>query len=204
MTYLSDTLTVGLVLILLFGSIALFLYTRIQQAEQKLSLLESILLDLKMAAEIKSYQELPTDPLSSSATHTADSCIVDLSSPVLSESYTPFEASPPQQSPQQSQPSQEEKDSTEEITLSVEKEYEPFEDHIPVSSSHSVASTEYELMTVKELQALAKMRGVVGSSSLKKSGLIEALKASDEQPKETDLSQVSSFVEDRAEVSDEF
>jgi hypothetical protein len=55
MTSLSDTLTVGLVLVLLFGSIALYLYTRIQQAEQKISLLESILLDLKMSSEIKSY-----------------------------------------------------------------------------------------------------------------------------------------------------
>jgi hypothetical protein len=59
MTSLSDTLTVGLVLVLLFGSIALYLYTRLQQAEQKISLLESILLDLKMSAEIKSYSELP-------------------------------------------------------------------------------------------------------------------------------------------------
>ena len=36
MTSLSDTLTVGLVLVLLFGSIALYLYTRLQQAEQKI------------------------------------------------------------------------------------------------------------------------------------------------------------------------
>ena len=57
MTSLSDTLTVGLVLVLLFGSIALYLYTRLQQAEQKISLLESILLDLKMSAEIKSYSD---------------------------------------------------------------------------------------------------------------------------------------------------
>ena len=59
MTTLSDTLTISLVLLLLFGSVALYLYTRIQQAEQKLSLLESILLDLKMSSEVKSYAELP-------------------------------------------------------------------------------------------------------------------------------------------------
>ena len=64
MTSLSDTLTVGLVLVLLFGSIALYLYTRIQQTEQKISLLETILLDLKMSAEIKSYSELPATELS--------------------------------------------------------------------------------------------------------------------------------------------
>ena len=69
MASLSDTLTVGLVLVLLFGSIALYLYTRIQQAEQKISLLESILLDLKMSSEVKSYSELPAhEPIS--ANHT--------------------------------------------------------------------------------------------------------------------------------------
>ena len=61
MTSLSDTLTVGFVLVLLFGSIALYLYTCIQQSEQKISLLESILLDLKMSAEFKSYTELPAE-----------------------------------------------------------------------------------------------------------------------------------------------
>ena len=63
MTSLSDTLTVGLVLVLLFGSIALYLYTRIQQTEQKISLLETILLDLKMSGEIKSYSELPASEI---------------------------------------------------------------------------------------------------------------------------------------------
>ena len=52
MNNISDTLTIGLVLVLLFGSIALYLYTRIQQSEQKINLLESILLDLKMSNEI--------------------------------------------------------------------------------------------------------------------------------------------------------
>jgi hypothetical protein len=61
MTTLSDTLTVGLVLVLLFGSIALYLYTRVQQSEQKLSLLEGILLDLKMSSEVNSYTELPAE-----------------------------------------------------------------------------------------------------------------------------------------------
>lgn len=103
MTYLSDTLTVGLVLILLFGSIALFLYTRVQQAEQKLSLLESILLDVKMASAIKSYEELPLDPVISSVSNScssvsSDSCVIDVSNKTdnapVTDSYTPFEENP--------------------------------------------------------------------------------------------------------------
>jgi hypothetical protein len=85
MTSLSDTLTVGLVLVLLFGSIALYLYTRIQQAEQKISLLESILLDLKMSAEIKSYSELPAE-------NTSQKVSGGFSTEHNDNSYQPFES----------------------------------------------------------------------------------------------------------------
>lgn len=55
MSTLSETLTFGLILLLLVGSVCLYLYTRIQQVEQKLSLVESILLELKMTSEFKNY-----------------------------------------------------------------------------------------------------------------------------------------------------
>jgi hypothetical protein len=184
MTYLSDTLTVGLVLILLFGSIALFLYTRIQQSEQKVSLLESILLDLKMAAEIKSYQEMPLDEVTPIAAAAASSvsvcvepesaCVVEVSSPETSEEYTPFEEK--------------------------EEAYTPFEESSP-ETEKTTASTDYESMTVKELQALARMRGLSLSSSLKKSGIVEALKNADAQSEEPVSS--SAFMENNAQVSDE-
>lgn len=52
---LSESLTLTLVLMLVFGSVCLYLYTRITQAEQKISLIESILLDLKMASDLRSF-----------------------------------------------------------------------------------------------------------------------------------------------------
>ena len=67
MSYLGDTLTIGLILILLFGSIALYLYTRVQQTEQKVGLLESIVLDLKLTGEIQSFAEPVSAPSSSVA-----------------------------------------------------------------------------------------------------------------------------------------
>ena len=51
MNGLSDSLTVGLVLALVFGALVFYLYTRIGQIEKRVSLSENILLDLKMATE---------------------------------------------------------------------------------------------------------------------------------------------------------
>ena len=58
---LSESLTLTLVLLLVFGSVCLYLYTRINQAEQKISLIESILLDLKMASDLRSYERVNND-----------------------------------------------------------------------------------------------------------------------------------------------
>jgi hypothetical protein len=51
MNGLSDSLTIGLVLALVFGALFFYLYSRLSQAEKRVSLTENILLDLKMATE---------------------------------------------------------------------------------------------------------------------------------------------------------
>ena len=203
MTYLSDTLTVGLVLVLLFGSIALYLYTRIQQSEQKISLLESILLDLKMSSEVRSYSELPAVEEQSSAP-------VPESRPA---SYEPFKEDDEEFSslPFSSEPSTNVLGDSS-ITLTVLEE-EPNEveeyknvvaDVVNHESSSESKLTNYENMTLKELQSLAKSRGITGASTMKNGSLVEALKTSDRSSavKPGSLSS-SSFLESSASVSDE-
>lgn len=51
MNPVGDTFTVGIVLLLLIGAVAFYLYTRIGQVEKRINLLENILLDLKVATE---------------------------------------------------------------------------------------------------------------------------------------------------------
>jgi hypothetical protein len=51
MNFLSESLTVGVLLTLVFGAIFFYLYTRIAYTEKRLSLIESILLDIKMTTE---------------------------------------------------------------------------------------------------------------------------------------------------------
>jgi hypothetical protein len=203
---LSDTLTIGLVLVLLFGSIALYLYTCIQQSEQKVSLLESILLDLKMSAEVKSYTELPMD--------------TDRPIEVVSSNST---ASTPSNASQASQASQA-------SDTANEESYEPFDDHIEEDETSAETlpaeeaididdyksaiaeaveepslSPNYEAMSLKELQTLAKSRNIVGVT--KKGPLIEALKTSDRsslvKPSAMNAVGSNSFLETSASVSDE-
>lgn len=191
MTSLSDTLTVGLVLVLLFGSIALYLYTRIQQAEQKISLLESILLDLKMSAEIKSYSELPADNNSE--------LVGRFSTEHSNNTYQPFNevddtdddddvypgavagsASPLKgRSPAPSVSGSVNDSSDNEVTEYKSIIADAVKEEVDIVESSSKISANYEAMTLKELQTLAKTRGISGAGSMKKNSIIEALKTSD-------------------------
>lgn len=198
MTSLSDTLTVGLVLVLLFGSIALYLYTRIQQAEQKISLLESILLDLKMSSEIKSYSELPADQ-EQGASRTAHSSTEQSAGnyapfsedndenddsddyypgAVVGESTQPKSGSPtPSVSGSVNDSSDNEVNQYKSIIAEAVKDEQPAETE--AKEIDAKVSVNYESMSLKELQTLGKTRGITGAGSMKKSAIIEALKTSD-------------------------
>jgi hypothetical protein len=191
MTSLSDTLTVGLVLVLLFGSVALYLYTRIQQAEQKISLLESILLDLKMSSEIKSYTELPASSglqKGGSSTekelnhYTPYDDTDDMEAVENMEELAETEIKSKATTPTPSVSSRENDENDVEQYKSVVAEAFKSEDsgnqqgELPFASKISV---NYESMTLKELQTLGKTRGISGASSMKKGAIIDALKNSD-------------------------
>ncbi len=199
MTSLSDTLTVGLVLVLLFGSIALYLYTRIQQTEQKISLLETILLDLKMSSEIKSYSELPASEIPEMATGGGS-----LTTEPVAE-YKPFDdsdaedddvypgatlgsSSPVKHVSPASSVSGADNDTFDYKNVIAEA----------VKEDTSKVSANYESMTIKELQTLAKTRGITGAGSMKKGAVIEALKTSDRSSSSVEPGSsgaISSFLE---------
>lgn len=198
MSALSDTLTIGLVLVLLFGSIALYLYTRIQQAEQKITLLESILLDLKMSSEVKTYSELPA----SDDTYATS----DMSN---AAPYKPFAESEEQTYPELGDDDEDDADEHKSEASSRSSVRSPVKDTVAatddmefyksvvdsaVASSvpdvtsqstgaqvaqASTISRNYEAMTIKELHSLAKQRGITGATVMKKNAIIEALKTSD-------------------------
>ena len=188
MNFVSDALTIGLVLILLFGSIALYLYTRIQHSEQKINLLESILLDLKMGNEIKSYTELPADEDGQEQDQHQDQEQAHVQSKsvaaVSQESYSPFVDEVSEE--------QEEQEEQEASLISVLDNKEVEHANIKSNSLSSISidmplasssmdqkpmdsKVNYDSMTLKELQAAAKSKGVTGVHT--KAQLTKALKA---------------------------
>ena len=183
MSYLGDTLTVSLILVLLFGSIALYLYTRVQQTEQKVSLLESIVLDLKLTGEIQPFNDLPdhlhhdlspvspASPVSSSSS--SSSLFSDEKSvlPPVKEEYIPFKDT---------------EDVEEEEAIAVAaSEPQPesqLEDasieFLPLDEPQSSTIT-YDGMSLKELQGLVRSRGLTMEKGAKKHILLEQLKQYD-------------------------
>ena len=185
MASLNDTLTVGLILVLLFGAVSLYLYTCIQQCEQKLNLVESILLDIKMSAELREYpivpqqqqqqkqqqqqqqqqQQRPSSPPRSSVKSGVEVNDEDLYKSALEEAHLEELVSPLPASDSEGS------DSTSSDSAPVATQ------SLPVSKS--VPSINYESMTLAELKALAKQRSISGVSSMKRSQILEALRTSD-------------------------
>jgi len=163
MAGLNDTLTLGLILVLLFGAASLYLYTRVQQCEQKLNLVESILLDIKMSAELQGYPEPPRQ------------------AEVQQQQQPPVRPPTPTKGASAFTPLEEQelyKDALEEALGEVEPAGDLEAEELPLEdiSVPAKVNTNYEAMTLAELKAHAKQKGLTGVSAMKRSQLLEALK----------------------------
>jgi hypothetical protein len=156
MVGLSDSVTVGILLLLIFGATAFYLYSRMTQNEKRLSLLENLLLTLKISTEASLSGPDLVEAVSSPAP--LESQDVDQ---VNEEEYADMLKSVPAV-----QPAGMTEESAEEMLRSMEVGQS--------NESKTEVTVNYESMTVKELQGLAKERGL--PSMTRKKELIEALK----------------------------
>ena len=164
MAVLSDSLTVAILLCLIFGAVAFYMYSRLTQNEKRVGLLENLLLSLKMSTEASLQGPDSVEPVSSPAPLSADD--VDT---VEEESYAELlkELSPSSSS-----------SSSSPDAVSDEKDAAALLRSMTVSEKPQEGrkmDVNYESMSVKELQGLAKQRGLVAGSQRKKD-LIELLK----------------------------
>ena len=191
----SDVLVIGIVFLLLVGSLFFYLYMYVQQVDQKASLLESILLDMKVSHEITSFSSNNESPALSSAQSSAQG------SANLDEQEKPYV------------PYSDDKaadDKADEAVLLDSEELKPFQpadelEELDAEELHDTNSpleplVNYDTMSLKELQSLAKSKGISGT--MKKNQLIETLKGLEQSGLKHGVVG-SSFLENSALVSND-
>jgi hypothetical protein len=158
MNGLSDSLTVGLVLALIFGALVFYLYTRIGQIEKRVSLTENILLDLKMATE-NTLMAMSAAPPMHMHTHEV-------------ERVEPISAPQPVEKEEVEEVSEE--DFYKNVLEQAQSKTDAPVQHESIQGMKMDAN--YESMTLKELKDEAKRRGIKLGPNPHKKDVIEALK----------------------------
>ena len=173
-TLLGDSLTVGIVLALIFGAVCFYLYSRMSQNEKRVGLLENLLLSLKMSTEASLFGPDMVEPTSSPAPlsstdveevteETYADMLKGMGSPAPAPTATTKAPAAVASAPATVGP---------EDSVSDEKAAE----ELLRSLDTRKMDANYESMSLKELQALAKQRGLAGSGQMRKRELIDALK----------------------------
>lgn len=183
MNGLNDALTIGIVLTLVFGALFFYLYSRVNQVEKRVGLTENILLDLKMATENTLYamgrgQGADADAHphieAVGAPKPLDKADVE---PLNEEEFYRSVLQGVETKPSAQQAQQQEQDASADngvaAAVTVPMEIAAVEAAPAVTARVDV---NYESMTLKELKAIAKQRGLNVSGSTHKKDVIDALK----------------------------
>lgn len=199
----SDVLVIGIVFLLLVGSLFFYLYMYVQQVDQKASLLESILLDMKVSHEITSFSSNNESPASSSAQSSSQgssqgSAQGSSNSDEQEKPYAPYSDDKAAD------------DKVDEAVLLHSEELKPFQpaddleeldaEELNDNNSPLEPLLNYDTMSLKELQSLAKAKGISGT--MKKNQLIETLKGLEQSGLKHGVVG-SSFLENSALVSND-
>jgi hypothetical protein len=169
MNGLGDSLTIGILLTLIFGAACFYLYSRLSQNEKRVSLLENLLLNLKMSTEASMMGPDMVEPTSSPAPlETGD---VDEVSEV---EYADILKGIP------AVVSEVVADTDVDVNANANANANAQDEEVLLRSAASVTpvrkmDANYESMSLKELQALARQRGLNGIPSRKRE-LVDALK----------------------------
>ena len=172
---LGDSLTVGIVLALVFGAVCFYLYSRMSQNEKRVGLLENLLLSLKMSTEASLFGSDMVEPTSSPAPLSSTD-VEEVSEENYAEMLkglgstevkTPSAPAPAPAHAHAPAPA---------VALEESVSDEKAAEELLRSLDTRKMDANYESMSLKELQALAKQRGLAGAGQMRKRELIDALK----------------------------
>lgn len=164
MTAISDAVVIGVVLGLVFAAVSQYLQSRITQQDRKISLMENILLDLKVTTEQTLLAS--TEPGEIQAASSQGPSNVPSTGGVAEQKA--FEETEVAENTQ-----------TRELTVDATPRARPASPQVQVERVGSTSSVgpNYEAMTYRELVALARQNSVSGIRNLSKAQLIEVLRS---------------------------
>lgn len=192
---MQDSLTIGIVLFLLIAALGVYVWLRFQQVETRLTLAESILLDMKMVTQAYSQfpaapmEEIPETPAPATTMKTVSYSTASTSSsggntPIVN--ITKMESSM-MDTTNEMEPLTELLSADNDfpsILDEVKKEMESSSSgditiHQATPSFSASEDADYNGMTLKDLRALAKTRGISGTGSMNRGQLIAVLQEKD-------------------------
>jgi hypothetical protein len=170
MNGLSDSVTIGIVLALVFGALFFYIYSRVTQNEKRVSLIENMLIDLKMTLE-GGWSHGMAHIQEDGGEETLEANVINHIEPV----------SPPE--PLDKEDVDEEDMYKEILAQGSQEETEVKADLLGSSKTGPVQTTKvqpnYESMSTKELKSLAKTRNLNVPSAAGKKELIATLRKAD-------------------------
>jgi hypothetical protein len=169
MNILSESLTIGLLLALVFGALFFYLYSRVSYAEKRVGLIENILIDIKMNQEQQPVHILPSIPPSMNFDNASFMQSIEISPPPHVEEVTTVV----------------ENNTVEELYSDVLNEahesLDLSENHVVAESNEviSTVSVNYESMTKEELIEVAKQKGIRVSNRPGREKLIQLIRGNE-------------------------
>ena len=176
---MNDALMIGIVLTLVFGAVIFYLYNRLSMTERKMGLVEGVLTDLKIMMDAA--------PFASSHNHNDGPSMQEFepSPEYLNAISGPFPLK--EEEVEDVASSEEEYKQAMEQTPVSETPYKSLQIDelagVPVTATNAISVTklspDLDGMTLKELQALAKQKGVSIPAGSRRKAIIDLLKGSD-------------------------
>jgi hypothetical protein len=159
---LNDSLTIGILLTLIFGAVAFYLYSRMSQNEKRLGLLENLLLTLKMTTEASLSGPDSVEAVSSPAP-LGEFDVDEVSEEDYAELLQHMPVEPSASAPASAS------------AAAPSASAEPSAEVVEEVPSGTKVDVNYASLSTKELQALAKSKGL-SNIPTKKKDIIDLLK----------------------------
>jgi hypothetical protein len=186
MTGISDAVVIGVVLGLIFAAVSYYIYSRTTQIERKVGLIENILLDLKVTTEQALLNATDAGDSRGSLTqdHSHEEEQEDAAGrggAIIVERLDRQE----QRGVQQDDSNQQQQETRDVVVDQAPRGRQPAQPIVvereagreTAEQEGNSVTTNYELMTYKELTALAKKLGISGLRNQSKAFVIEAIRS---------------------------